>query len=228
MLGRVVIGCALVAGCATAQADIIRFKFAGTINEVSGAAGPVQVGDSFTIAYDFNTAASDTDPAPNVGSYDHAIIFLEGEVGSFQPIANHGDIFVLDNGFAGDSYGANVQTPVMQISISLTNLGGGALSGDDMPLDLNFSQWGLTSLFIHVDIGPTFWEARGPITDFSSGVMVDCYPDCNTDGLLTVADFGCFQTRFVQGDRYADCNVDGNLTVADFGCFQTNFVAACP
>jgi hypothetical protein len=26
-----------------------------------------------------------------------------------------------------------------------------------------------------------------------------CYPDCNGDGALTVADFGCFQTKFVAG-----------------------------
>jgi hypothetical protein len=56
----------------------------------------------------------------------------------------------------------------------------------------------------------------------------DCYPDCNADGALTVADFGCFQTRFVAGEPYADCNADSLLTVADFGCFQTKFVAGCP
>ena len=55
-----------------------------------------------------------------------------------------------------------------------------------------------------------------------------CYPDCNTDGAITVADFGCFQTMFVAADPHADCNADGALTVADFGCFQTEFVAGCP
>jgi probable HAF family extracellular repeat protein len=55
-----------------------------------------------------------------------------------------------------------------------------------------------------------------------------CYPDCNADGQLTVADFGCFQTKFVQGDPYADCTQDGQHTVADFGCFQTRFVSGCP
>ena len=55
-----------------------------------------------------------------------------------------------------------------------------------------------------------------------------CYPDCTGDGVLTVSDFGCFQTRFAAGDPYADCNGDGILTVADFGCFQTRFVAGCP
>ncbi len=55
-----------------------------------------------------------------------------------------------------------------------------------------------------------------------------CYADCNHDGVLTVADFGCFQTKFVAGDPYADCNGVGGLTIADFGCFQTKFVAGCP
>ncbi len=55
-----------------------------------------------------------------------------------------------------------------------------------------------------------------------------CYPDCNGVGGLTIADFGCFQTRFVAGDPYADCNGVGGLTIADFGCFQTAFVAGCP
>ena len=56
----------------------------------------------------------------------------------------------------------------------------------------------------------------------------NCYADCTQDSQLTVADFGCFQTRFVLQDPYADCNADGFLTVADFGCFQTRFVTGCP
>ncbi len=55
-----------------------------------------------------------------------------------------------------------------------------------------------------------------------------CYADCNADMALTVADFGCFQTRFVQQDPYADCNGDSLRTIADFACFQTAFVAGCP
>ncbi len=55
-----------------------------------------------------------------------------------------------------------------------------------------------------------------------------CYPDCNASGSLTVADFTCFQARFVAGDPYADCNASGSLTIADFTCFQALFVAGCP
>ena len=68
-----------------------------------------------------------------------------------------------------------------------------------------------------------------------------CYANCTGDHhpvtglpLLTIADFGCFQTRFVQGDPYANCTGDFTfsgqpiLTVQDFGCFQTRFVTGCP
>ena len=72
-----------------------------------------------------------------------------------------------------------------------------------------------------------FWEAGFD----NLKVVVEgagCYPDCNADAVLTVADFGCFQTRFVAADPYADCNGDSLHTVADFGCFQTLFVQGCP
>ncbi|MFM9995798.1 MAG: hypothetical protein ACKVU4_08360 [Phycisphaerales bacterium] len=55
-----------------------------------------------------------------------------------------------------------------------------------------------------------------------------CYPDCNGSGTLTVADFGCFQGKYVLGDLYADCNASGTLSVADFGCFQGKYVLGCP
>ncbi len=55
-----------------------------------------------------------------------------------------------------------------------------------------------------------------------------CYPDCNGNSLLTVADFGCFQAKFASGDPYADCNQSTTLTIADFGCFQSKFAQGCP
>jgi hypothetical protein len=70
--------------------------------------------------------------------------------------------------------------------------------------------------------------SSGRIARWGCGPPEPCYADCNADGALTVADFGCFQTKFVAQDPYADCNQDAALTVADFGCFQTKFVAGCP
>lgn len=55
-----------------------------------------------------------------------------------------------------------------------------------------------------------------------------CYPDCNGDGALNLADFGCFTTKFALGDPYADCNADTVLNLADFGCFTTRFALGCP
>ncbi len=55
-----------------------------------------------------------------------------------------------------------------------------------------------------------------------------CYPDCNSDMILNLADFGCFQTKFALQDPYADCNGDTFFNLADFGCFQTKFALGCP
>jgi glucose/arabinose dehydrogenase len=56
----------------------------------------------------------------------------------------------------------------------------------------------------------------------------ECYADCDRDGALTLADFGCYQTRFASGNMYADCNNDGVMNLADFGCFQTGYALGCP
>jgi hypothetical protein len=58
--------------------------------------------------------------------------------------------------------------------------------------------------------------------------VVVCYADCNGDGALNLADFGCFQTKFALQDPYADCNGDGVRNLSDFGCFQTKFALGCP
>jgi hypothetical protein len=70
--------------------------------------------------------------------------------------------------------------------------------------------------------------ACGSDTSNGATLVVTCYPDCNADGVLNLADFGCFQTRFATAHPYADCNGDGVRNLADFGCFQTKFALGCP
>jgi Subtilase family len=54
-----------------------------------------------------------------------------------------------------------------------------------------------------------------------------CYPDCDTDGVLSIDDFICYQTFFALSDPYADCDADGVLSIDDFICFQTYFAIGC-
>ncbi len=83
----------------------------------------------------------------------------------------------------------------------------------------------INAIEIHADtwgFGFTLWV---------DGVRFDpppCYPDCNADNNLSIADFACFQAAFVAGQPYADCTQDGVWTIGDFGCFQSKFVAGCP
>ncbi len=109
----------------------------------------------------------------------------------------------------------------------LVTYGGGELSSLDI-LDAlgTYDYTGLKVFNWVLQVGP--FEPLG--VDFTQMVISadSCYPDCNTDSALTIADFGCFQTKFVAGEPYADCTGDTALTIADFGCFQTKFVAGCP
>ncbi len=108
---------------------------------------------------------------------------------------------------------------------------------------LLFSHSALSGYHLNVAIGPivagvplfTFNEVPTAFGTLTLGAptqitfeAIVCYADCNGAGGLTIADFACFQTRFVAGDPYADCNGAGGLTLADFGCFQTRFVLGCP
>ena len=227
MKAQLAVGLALAAGFAmAAEASTVRFKFSGTIDQLSGIQGPVQLNDSFTVAYEFDSTTPDTDPAPNFGMYTGAINLVEGEVGSYIVNNNAGDISVLNNGFAGDTYHVNILSANGSVTFSLGDFQGGAFQNDHLPITLILDDWELKRFTIHVDIGPTFWEASGVITAFSS--VIECYPDCNNSGNLTIADFGCFQAAFASGNPYADCNNSGNLTIADFGCFQASFAAGCP
>jgi hypothetical protein len=69
---------------------------------------------------------------------------------------------------------------------------------------------------------------RSAPTEMDLGTIQLCDADCNRDGLLNLADFGCFQTKFALNDPAADCNRDGLLNLADFGCFQAKFAVGCP
>lgn len=107
---------------------------------------------------------------------------------------------------------------------------------------LNRGEWD----FRHSSLG--YWPTAVVLGDFDRDGRVDlaaslmadrgvavllnrscrsCSADCDGNGALTLADFACFQARFMRGDPSADCNHDAQLTVADFGCFQTKFVAGC-
>ena len=80
-----------------------------------------------------------------------------------------------------------------------------------------------------------FWQQPQPesqnllqnILAYVSGGGGGCYADCDGDGALTILDFVCFQTAFVNGDPYADCDGDNAFTILDFVCYQTAFQAGC-
>src|SRR5689334_14808692 len=103
-----VIALAVAAFAPAALADIITYKFIGTITEVEGPS-PVPVGTPYTFEYTFDSNTPDTDPFANFGAYNGAIIDSLADLdGAFQLSGVPGDISILNNGFAGDTYSARV------------------------------------------------------------------------------------------------------------------------
>ncbi len=154
----------------SANADFYEFVFRGTIESVGGALpAPVEVGDAFEFRYRFDAGWTDSDAADNVGSYTGAMYVSWVTIGSetwHQTFP--GDIFVLNDGFAGDSYTASATGPISLAVVNMTNLGGGAFDGDALPTDLVLSDWGIRSFTFQRDVGPAFWSATGDITEFES------------------------------------------------------------
>jgi hypothetical protein len=216
-----------VTGAASpALADELVFRFAGTINLVEGNA-PVEVGATFTFEYRFDSETPDKDPDPTFGRYTGAILDADVDLGGvFQFESAPGDILVL-NDPVGDIYSGQVVGPTGSATVLLFDPLAMALASDELPETLALESFFVRAFRFAVKTGPSLWAVEGDITKFTV-VSVVCYPDCNSDGALNLADFGCFQTRFALGDPYADCNGDTVLNLADFGCWQTVFALGCP
>ncbi len=115
-------------------------------------------------------------------------------------------------------------------SVSLTNLATGAVA-TSQPVGWYLGGGSAPALPMPASYRLFSGGAAGNIVAWDNFLLEQgffCYADCNQVGGLTVADFACFQTKFVVGDPYADCNGFGGLTIADFACFQTLFVSGCP
>jgi hypothetical protein len=129
------------------------------------------------------------------------------------------------NPFGGTTPAAFVWNPRDKMrslqDVLVNDLGlGGVLAGWNLLSATGVSADGRT--IVGYGFGPSGLEG------YRARIPAYCAADCNADGALTVADFGCFQTKFILADTWADCNGDCALTVADFGCVQTKFVLGCP
>jgi hypothetical protein len=220
---------ALFLSCAPVSADVI-FAFTGALTNVQGAApAGVEPGALVLFFYRFDQNTPDANPFPDQGDYLGSIIADRSALAvgtyAFEP-TDPGDIFVINDGFGGDGYTARMTRPDETVEVFLNDFSGSALTDDSLPTTLSVSQWVLREVVITAGKGAGAWEAHGTIFDIL--VTSPCYPDCNTDGKLNLADFGCFQTKFALSDLYADCNGDSVLNLSDFGCFQTQFALGCP
>jgi hypothetical protein len=141
-----------------------------------------------------------------------------------------------DNLFALGIFNGGSLHSVNKTTGACTLIGGGTFGGDQQALEFDDTGacFAARANLLSVNTATGVTTLVGPTgqTDFRSMAFIgdggNCYPDCDGDDVLTLADFGCFQTKFALGDLYADCNNDLVLNLADFGCFQTAFAIGCP
>ncbi|MFM9995539.1 MAG: hypothetical protein ACKVU4_07015 [Phycisphaerales bacterium] len=168
------------------------------------------------------------------GAYDVTIAAVLDVTGSFEILANAVELpptpvpIVFQAHVVVTGTTATI-TSVVPVQLSETQKPGTKLP--EFPLDLpTILPAGNTAhVLMNLVLDAIGFDLDATLTLDGSGVLVPgCYADCNESGSLTVADFGCFQGKYVLGDLYADCNASGTLTVADFGCFQGQYVLGCP
>jgi hypothetical protein len=56
----------------------------------------------------------------------------------------------------------------------------------------------------------------------------ECAADCDSNGMLNILDFLCFQGQWLKQTAQGDCDGDGVYNILDFVCFQVAFMAGCP
>jgi hypothetical protein len=201
-------GAASLAAIAPCTGDIVRFTFRGVVTMVDGPIPPppeIFVGAPFVFTYAFDTTTPDQDPALVAGDYQGAILRARVDVNGVGFEAFAGNINIIDNGFAGDSYHAQIQDPIRT--------------------DLDISLFQIRQMVYERDTGPGFSRATADVREFSR-VLVRCPCDWNLDGATDSQDFFDFLTSFFSGS--ADFNHDGATSSQDFFDFLACFFAGCP
>jgi hypothetical protein len=194
-------GAASLAAIAPCTGDIVRFTFRGVVTMVDGPIPPppeIFVGAPFVFTYAFDTTTPDQDPALVAGDYQGAILRARVDVNGVGFEAFAGNINIIDNGFAGDSYHAQIQDPIRTAFIGMTNIGGGAFPSDALPTDLDISLFQIRQMVYERDTGPGFSRATADVREFSR-VLVRCPCDWNLDGATDSQDFFDFLACFFAG-----------------------------
>jgi hypothetical protein len=148
MFGRTVFCAAsCVALASAAQADIVQFRFEGSITAATGNfngtpfAG-VQSGANYILTYSFQSNTPDSIPDPTLGQYDSALTSINLQIGAGTSTSlSSGDIEIADN-FANafDAYQLDVGLGNgLEMGLLLQDFTRTVFSSDALPTNLNLN-----------------------------------------------------------------------------------------
>lgn len=153
----------LIAISSSAHAQLITVQFEGTVDSISGnAAALIDIGNSFTGSYTYETSTPDTNANTIAGDYTHAIQEITFTVGGFSftkgidlsPSFATDSILITNNGFGIDLDAYAAVVPVLSGSdvgdFSASKFGfemylagstGSVYTDDSLPSDLNLASF---------------------------------------------------------------------------------------
>lgn len=154
----------------SAQATSFEFTFGGDVNGFGGTPtspwGEVELNDSWSLTYTFESTTGDTDASPTFGNYP-AITSWSLTVGTVTDSEMGGDIMVT-NIPEYDKYEVSLATAGLDYSLYLADEDATVFTSDALPLGgeidlLDFSSWH----FNVVRESPDYWHIHGSVTSYS-------------------------------------------------------------
>jgi hypothetical protein len=187
---------------------------------------PDETGRTFPNGLRFQVATSHGPGMPVVDTNPPETVFLDFEADSFPQLSVPPRVApgrTIPVAVADMPPGVPLHTLVGTFAVEspavVTDASGAAQFALEIPSE---APLGAALLTIGVDDQDNAVTADGVIR------VVECPPDLDGGGDLTIFDFLTFQNMWQAGEGFGDYDGDGELTVFDFLAYQNDFEAGCP
>jgi hypothetical protein len=173
-----VVAAAALALVPVSRAELIRFTFEGEVVTVVGSAGiasTISTGDAFSFTYLFDSTLFDSDPDPQMGMYESALLSPEAMIGSSMLDSWESTRIMVLNDMDGDMYAAELRNGSGQMLVLEAYDGSQtAFASDLLPTSLDLGAFeGIAAFLVIPGSGEGSESAfiQAHITTFSAMVV---------------------------------------------------------